>query len=105
MNSTINTKLGKREERMLMYVTTLSCLVRLSYQLTHRTGKHVVANLYCMGCNALLGWMYISAPNGHEKYKEGRYSLMIQADPREVYSRRSQGNEREQLVVQAVFIL
>jgi len=42
-----------------------------SHQLTYRTGKHVVANLYCMACDTLLGWMYISAPNGHEKYKEG----------------------------------
>jgi hypothetical protein len=105
MNSTINTKLGKREERMLMYVTTILSLARPSIRLTFRTGKHVVANLYCAGCNALLGWMYISAPNGHEKYKEGIYSLMIQADPREVYSRRSQGNQRKQLVVPAVDML
>jgi hypothetical protein len=43
--------------------------------LTFRTGKHVVANLFCVGCDALLGWMYISAPNGHEKYKEGKLPL------------------------------
>ncbi|RSH78952.1 uncharacterized protein EHS24_001875 [Apiotrichum porosum] len=57
MNSTINTNLGKREDRKLM------------------TGKHTVADLHCAACNAELGWMYIKAPNGEQRYKEGRYIL------------------------------
>lgn len=36
-----------------------------------RTGKHVVADLHCAGCNTELGWMYIKAPNGEQRYKEG----------------------------------
>lgn len=70
MNSTINTRLGKREERNLMYVPVLHSQPR-AIILKIRTGKHVVADLYCVRCDTLLGWMYISAPNGHEKYKEG----------------------------------
>ncbi|KAL1410935.1 hypothetical protein Q8F55_001878 [Vanrija albida] len=57
MNSTINTRLGKREERKLM------------------TGKHTVADLHCASCGQELGWMYIKAPNGEQRYKEGRYIL------------------------------
>lgn len=37
-----------------------------------RTGTHTVADLLCAGCNAPLGWMYIKAPNGEQRYKEGK---------------------------------
>ncbi|KAK4686287.1 hypothetical protein P7C73_g3838, partial [Tremellales sp. Uapishka_1] len=57
MNSTINTALGKREERKLL------------------TGTHTVADLNCASCASSLGWMYIKAPNGEQRYKEGRYIL------------------------------
>ncbi|GFZ51472.1 hypothetical protein JCM24511_09239 [Saitozyma sp. JCM 24511] len=57
MNSTINTALGKREERKLL------------------TGMHTVADLMCASCGSPLGWMYIRAPNGEQRYKEGRYIL------------------------------
>ncbi|KAK8843478.1 hypothetical protein IAR55_007137 [Kwoniella newhampshirensis] len=57
MNSTINTSLGKREDRKLL------------------TGTHTVADLHCASCNTSLGWMYIKAPNGEQRYKEGRYIL------------------------------
>lgn len=57
MNSTINTSLGKREERKLL------------------TGTHTVADLHCASCDTSLGWMYIKAPNGEQRYKEGRYIL------------------------------
>ena len=79
MNSTINTRIGKREERTLMWVICPSHVAEMlqATSLTRRTGKHVVANLYCISCNGLLGWMYISAPNGHEKYKEGASTTHI----------------------------
>ncbi|BEJ11822.1 hypothetical protein CspHIS471_0202820 [Cutaneotrichosporon sp. HIS471] len=57
MNSTINTNLGKREERKLI------------------TGRHTVADLHCASCDAEVGWMYIKAPTGDQRYKEGRYIL------------------------------
>ncbi|WWD20983.1 hypothetical protein CI109_105463 [Kwoniella shandongensis] len=57
MNSTINTSLGKQEDRKLL------------------TGLHTVADLHCASCNTSLGWMYIKAPNGDQRYKEGRYIL------------------------------
>nr|ODN88580.1 hypothetical protein L203_02586 [Cryptococcus depauperatus CBS 7841] len=53
MNSTINTVLGKIEDRKLL------------------TGTHTVADLQCANCDASLGWMYIKAPNGEQRYKEG----------------------------------
>ncbi|ODN75139.1 hypothetical protein L202_06345 [Cryptococcus amylolentus CBS 6039] len=57
MNSTINTSLGKTETRKLL------------------TGTHTVADLICATCQSSLGWMYIKAPNGEQRYKEGRYIL------------------------------
>ncbi|KAI9636541.1 putative yippee-like protein [Dioszegia hungarica] len=56
-NTTINTNLGKREERKLI------------------TGMHTVADLLCASCDTSLGWMYIRAPTGDQRYKEGRYIL------------------------------
>lgn len=32
---------------------------------------HTVADLLCASCNVSLGWMYIKAPNGEQRYKEG----------------------------------
>ncbi|WVQ94777.1 hypothetical protein IAU59_001859 [Kwoniella sp. CBS 9459] len=57
LNSTINTNLGQQDERKLM------------------TGKHTCADIYCAKCNAVLGWKYIVAPTGDQKYKESRYIL------------------------------
>ncbi|ORX38953.1 yippee zinc-binding/DNA-binding /Mis18, centromere assembly-domain-containing protein [Kockovaella imperatae] len=53
MNTTFNTKLGKREQRRLL------------------TGTHTVADLHCASCNAALGWHYITAPSSDQRYKEG----------------------------------
>lgn len=72
MNTTVNTTLGKREERNLLYV--LPSHWRLDEMLIDRTGTHTVADLLCAGCNAPLGWMYIKAPNGEQRYKEGKLS-------------------------------
>ena len=138
MNSTINTALGKKEERKLLWVVCVSNLYaeadttayrgishpaslssRVSGYLAHqpihpgpssssvhlylhpstpllsvlvtpitlrsdytsrprhrpsacRTGNHTVADLHCASCKASLGWMYIKAPNGEQRYKEGR---------------------------------
>lgn len=77
MNSTVNTTLGKREERNLLCVLVSLCFTvpvqEASVQLNviNRTGTHTVADLLCAGCNAPLGWMYIKAPNGEQRYKEG----------------------------------
>lgn len=30
-----------------------------------------MADLHCASCGAELGWMYIKAPNGEQRYKEG----------------------------------
>ncbi|RXK38792.1 hypothetical protein M231_03968 [Tremella mesenterica] len=39
------------------------------------TGTHTVADLLCSSCDTSLGWMYIKAPNGDQRYKEGRFIL------------------------------
>ncbi|KAH8080233.1 yippee zinc-binding/DNA-binding /Mis18, centromere assembly-domain-containing protein [Filobasidium floriforme] len=57
MHSTVNTKLGKVEERRLL------------------TGLHTVADLFCTSCDASLGWTYLKAQDRDQVYKEGKYIL------------------------------
>ena len=40
-----------------------------------RTGLHTVCDIYCMYCQALVGWKYERAYEPREKYKEGKYIL------------------------------
>ena len=37
------------------------------------TGLHVVADIYCNGCDTRLGWKYVEAFEPSQKYKEGRF--------------------------------
>ncbi|GHJ90043.1 hypothetical protein NliqN6_6445 [Naganishia liquefaciens] len=62
LHSTVNTYLGKKEEKRLL------------------TGMHTVADLLCMGCQQLgrkttVGWMYLQAKERDQRYKEGKYIL------------------------------
>ncbi|KAH9942373.1 yippee-domain-containing protein [Epithele typhae] len=57
VHSTVNLKMGKREDRPLM------------------TGVHTVADVFCMGCNDRMGWYYHKASDHTQKYKEGKYLL------------------------------
>ncbi|TFK21097.1 yippee-domain-containing protein [Coprinopsis marcescibilis] len=57
MQSAVNVKLGRREDRKLL------------------TGVHTVADVFCVGCNDRLGWFYHKAADVSQKYKEGKYLL------------------------------
>ncbi|KAF9243085.1 yippee zinc-binding/DNA-binding /Mis18, centromere assembly-domain-containing protein [Melanogaster broomeanus] len=57
MNSAVNVKLGKEENRPLL------------------TGVHTVADVFCVGCNDRVGWYYHKAADHTQKYKEGKYLL------------------------------
>ncbi|RXW18070.1 hypothetical protein EST38_g7789 [Candolleomyces aberdarensis] len=57
MQSAVNVKLGRREERSLL------------------TGVHTVADVFCIGCNDRLGWYYHKAADPSQKYKESKYLL------------------------------
>lgn len=39
------------------------------------TGKHTVCDIYCSDCNNCIGWKYIKAFEGSQKYKEGKFIL------------------------------
>lgn len=52
-HSSVNTYVGEPEDRRLL------------------TGMHTVADLNCRGCDALVGWTYLKAWEGSQKYKEG----------------------------------
>jgi hypothetical protein len=51
--------LGKEEERTL------------------NSGLYTVADVYCNGCLAMLGWKYIYAYDEHQKPKEGTYIVEV----------------------------
>jgi len=55
LNSAVNVRIGKKEERQLM------------------TGVHTVADVFCIGCNSRVGWHYLKASDTTQKYKEGKY--------------------------------
>uniref|UniRef100_A0A7S1UJY0 Protein yippee-like n=1 Tax=Phaeomonas parva TaxID=124430 RepID=A0A7S1UJY0_9STRA len=56
-NTAINVSTGPPERRMLI------------------TGMHVVADIYCIQCQALIGWTYEQAFEPTQKYKEGKFIL------------------------------
>ncbi|KAM3128939.1 hypothetical protein pb186bvf_018927 [Paramecium bursaria] len=37
-----------------------------------KTGKHIVQDVTCKGCNIYVGWKYILAMEQSQKYKEGK---------------------------------
>ncbi|KAH8782881.1 Yippee/Mis18 [Diaporthe sp. PMI_573] len=39
------------------------------------TGRHVVRDINCRGCNTCVGWKYDKAYESSEKYKEGKFIL------------------------------
>mmetsp|Transcript_18055 Transcript_18055/g.57752 ORF Transcript_18055/g.57752 Transcript_18055/m.57752 type:complete len:113 (-) Transcript_18055:20-358(-) len=58
-NEAINFTSGPLENRLLM------------------TGLHVIADIYCVRCNAMLGWRYEHAFDESQKYKEGKVILEL----------------------------
>ena len=64
------------------------------------TGVHVVSDVYCNQCSALIGWTYVKAYEEDQKYKEGKfiiekhYMTKVGAEPRQ--SRPSTTTENEE---------
>ena len=57
MESAVNVYMGPKEERRLL------------------TGRHEVADIFCIDCHSLVGWKYISASDESQKYKENHFIL------------------------------
>ncbi|KAK9913717.1 hypothetical protein M0R45_037526 [Rubus argutus] len=53
----VNVTSGETEERMMI------------------TGMHTVADIFCVGCGAIVGWKYETAHEKNQKYKEGKSVL------------------------------
>lgn len=68
MQSAVNVKLGKREDRALMLAPIYLCCI--NHLRAHRTGIHTVADAFCVGCDERLGWYYHKAADHSQKYKE-----------------------------------
>ncbi|XP_031484880.1 protein yippee-like [Nymphaea colorata] len=58
-NKAVNVSLGEKAERMMT------------------TGLHTVADLFCIACGSIVGWKYEVAPDRIQKYKEGKYILVM----------------------------
>uniref|UniRef100_A0A1J3D5C5 Protein yippee-like n=1 Tax=Noccaea caerulescens TaxID=107243 RepID=A0A1J3D5C5_NOCCA len=56
-NKVANVSVGETEERMMM------------------TGKHTVADIFCVSCGSIVGWRYETAHEKSQKYKEGKSVL------------------------------
>ena len=41
------------------------------------TGRHIVRDITCTGCNTVVGWKYDKAYEPAEKYKEGKFILEV----------------------------
>ena len=57
IDSVINCKLGQVEERVLI------------------TGRHLVMDVSCVGCQHVIGWKYKEAYELSQRYKENKYIL------------------------------
>lgn len=55
LHTSMNTVIGKPEDRRLL------------------TGMHTIADLSCQGCDTVIGWTYLKAWEGSQKYKEGQF--------------------------------
>ncbi|KAK4104403.1 yippee-domain-containing protein [Parathielavia hyrcaniae] len=53
----VNIRVGRSETRRLV------------------TGAHVVADIYCLGCGAVLGWKYLDTAEPAQRYKVGMFIL------------------------------
>ncbi|KAK3307787.1 uncharacterized protein B0T15DRAFT_85165 [Chaetomium strumarium] len=53
----------------------VNILIGTSEQRRLTTGPHVVADISCAGCGAMVGWKYIDARNPEQKYKVGMFIL------------------------------
>lgn len=42
------------------------------------TGKHIVRDVFCVGCDAGVGWVYDKAWEESQRYKEGMYILEME---------------------------
>lgn len=71
MHSATNVKLGRREERSLLFVFVAWKFICPGDDQLCRTGVHTVADVFCLGCNERLGWYYHKATDAAQKYKEG----------------------------------
>lgn len=56
-NKVSNVTIGETEDRMMM------------------TGKHTVADIFCVSCGSIVGWRYETAHEKSQKYKEGKSVL------------------------------
>jgi Yippee zinc-binding/DNA-binding /Mis18, centromere assembly len=76
MQSATNVKLGRKEDRSLLYVFYQTLHFPTYLFIIHRTGVHSVADVFCLGCDERLGWFYHKAADHLQKYKEGTYILL-----------------------------
>jgi hypothetical protein len=65
---------GQHGKAFLMY-RLVNVSTGISQERDMTTGAHIVRDIFCLNCQRLLGWQYITAHQEPQKYKEGKYIL------------------------------
>ena len=61
-----------RQGKAFLYEKAVNYVCGPSMTRYLRTGNHHVRDIYCVGCQTLLGWRYEWAEQPSQKYKEGK---------------------------------
>jgi hypothetical protein len=55
----------------LIHCNRVNCRTGLKETRNLMTGLHICEDLFCMHCNACIGWKYVEAQDPEQKYKVG----------------------------------
>lgn len=60
-----------RDGKAYLFHSAINIIVGQSEDRNLLTGMHTVADMRCKGCQTVVGWTYLKAWEGSQKYKEG----------------------------------
>jgi len=75
IDSMISRAFNGQHGRAYLFETVVNIVLGESSERTMTTGVHVVRDIYCCKCSAVLGWKYDKAYESGQKYKEGKFIL------------------------------
>ncbi|PWN21671.1 yippee-like protein [Microstroma glucosiphilum] len=64
-----------RDGKAYLFHSAINIIVGQSEDRNLLTGMHTVADMRCKGCQTVVGWTYLKAWEGSQKYKEGRFIM------------------------------
>lgn len=58
-----------------LFSTVVNVVEALPVERNMTTGRHIVRDISCRGCNQIVGWKYDKAYETQEQYKENKFIL------------------------------